>query len=188
MALVKCPECGNEVSTTAAACPKCGYVRMPGASGGPGAAVPLPPVMVPASTMPGWIVGLIVVICVGVIALPVCGIMAAVAIPKLLSAIEKSKIGAASGDLGAFNSALALYQVDIMAKRFPTTMNQLLTDNAAGWSGPYMATISPDPWNNAYTYTTGASNYTIMSVHTSEYNRSETIRYILGDGILSTLP
>ncbi len=26
MALIKCPECDNEVSTEAAACPKCGYV------------------------------------------------------------------------------------------------------------------------------------------------------------------
>ena len=25
MALVKCPECGNEISDTAASCPKCGY-------------------------------------------------------------------------------------------------------------------------------------------------------------------
>lgn len=118
----------------------------------------------------------------------IIGILAAVAIPKLLSAIEKSKVGAASGDIGAFNSALALYQVDIMAKRFPATMNQLLTDNATGWSGPYMATISPDPWSNTYTYTGGASNYTIVSVHDSDYNKSETVRYILGDGILSTLP
>ena len=25
MALIKCPECGTEVSSSAAACPKCGY-------------------------------------------------------------------------------------------------------------------------------------------------------------------
>ena len=25
MALIKCPECGNEVSSIAASCPKCGY-------------------------------------------------------------------------------------------------------------------------------------------------------------------
>lgn len=25
MALIKCPECGNEVSDKAASCPKCGY-------------------------------------------------------------------------------------------------------------------------------------------------------------------
>lgn len=25
MALIKCPECGNEVSDTAQSCPKCGY-------------------------------------------------------------------------------------------------------------------------------------------------------------------
>lgn len=25
MALIKCPECGNEVSSSAVSCPKCGY-------------------------------------------------------------------------------------------------------------------------------------------------------------------
>ena len=32
MALMPCPECGNEVSTEAAACPKCGYRVVPDVS------------------------------------------------------------------------------------------------------------------------------------------------------------
>ena len=32
MALMPCPECGTEISTEAAACPKCGYRRAPAAS------------------------------------------------------------------------------------------------------------------------------------------------------------
>lgn len=34
MALIKCPECGNEVSSSAASCPKCGYpiANLPSAS------------------------------------------------------------------------------------------------------------------------------------------------------------
>lgn len=103
-------------------------------------------------------------------------------------AIERSKIGAASGDIGAFNSALALYSVDITAKQFPMTLRQLLDDNAVGWAGPYMATIGPDPWGNEYLYTGGAASYTILSIHDDEKNKSETIRYVLNDGILSTLP
>lgn len=111
------------------------------------------------------------------------------ALPIIFSGgLERSGVGAASGDIGAFNSALALYQVDLKAKTFPTTMGQLLSDNAPGWSGPYLATISADPWGNTYTYTGGASNYTILSIHHSDYHKSETVRYILGEGILSTLP
>lgn len=29
MALFKCPECGNEISTTAKSCPRCGYQIRP---------------------------------------------------------------------------------------------------------------------------------------------------------------
>ena len=120
----------------------------------------------------------------------IIGILAAVAIPKLLSAIEKSKCGAACGDMGAFNSALALYQVDVTAKLFPNnTLVQLYSDIAPGWSGPYMATITNDPWNNCYTYTGGAGgSYTVVSKHNSDYDKSETIRYSFGTGLMESLP
>lgn len=119
----------------------------------------------------------------------IIGILAAVAIPKLLSAIEKSKIGAAAGDIGAMNSAMALYQVDITSKKFPsTTLLQLVSDNASGWAGPYMATITTDPWENAYTYTSSGGNYTIQSVHKSDYQKGETVRYASDFGNIESLP
>jgi general secretion pathway protein G len=119
----------------------------------------------------------------------IIGILAAVAIPKLLSAIEKSKCGAAAGDIGAANSALALYQVDVSNKKFPmTSLTQLVTDNASGWSGPYMATVTKDPWNNVYTYTSDGSVYTIATKHDSDYNKSETIRYCVNTGVMESLP
>ncbi len=108
---------------------------------------------------------------------------------KLLSPQEKSKPGATMGDISAMNSALALYQVDVECKQFPaTTLMQLYSDNAAGWAGPYMATITPDPWGNAYTYTSDGTNYTLQSVHDSDYNKSETIRYIAAGGKMESLP
>lgn len=119
----------------------------------------------------------------------IIGVLAAVAIPKLLSAIEKSKIGAAAGDIGALNSALALYQVDVTCKKFPTTtLMQLYSDNASGWAGPYMATITADPWDNAYTYTSSGGNYTIQSVHDSDYQKGETVRYMSDYGNIESLP
>lgn len=105
------------------------------------------------------------------------------------SHIEKSPVGAASGDIGTFNSALALYQVDVAGKQFPaTTLMQLYSDNAFGWAGSYMATITKDPWNNQYTYTSDGTNYTIQSVHDSENDKSETVRYCFGTGVMESMP
>lgn len=120
----------------------------------------------------------------------IIGILAAVAIPKLLSAIEKSKCGAAAGDMGALNSAQMLFQVDVKCQYFPVTaLSQLLTDGLVpGWSGPYMATITNDPWNNAYVYTGGTGVYTILSKHKSDYGKSETIRYCFGTGVMESMP
>lgn len=100
-----------------------------------------------------------------------------------------SPVNMASGDIGALNSALALYQVDVQCKQFPaTTLMQLYSDNAAGWAGPYMATITPDPWNSAYTYSSDGISYTIQSVHDSPYNRSETLRYCSATGMMESIP
>lgn len=180
MALTNCPECKREVSSSAATCPHCGY-----GLAGPVAAAPGPV----KRGFPVWGIVLIVLGGLAVIAIPVIGIMAAVAIPKLHSAIEKSKVGAAAGDIGAFNAALALYQVDVDAKSFPTvSLHQLYYDNAPGWAGPYMATITPDPWNNAYEYVSDGQDYYIQSVHRSDFRRAETIRYVFSTGTIESLP
>ena len=101
---------------------------------------------------------------------------------------ESSPVGWTAGDIGAFNSALALYQVDTDSQFPKSTLMQLVSDNAPGWAGPYMATIASDPWNNAYTYTSNGTDYTIKSVHDSDYNRSETIRYVFSTGVMESLP
>ncbi|HNW93913.1 MAG TPA: type II secretion system protein GspG [bacterium] len=119
----------------------------------------------------------------------IIGILAAVAIPKLLSAIEKSKVGATEGDIGAFNSALALYQVDLSGKKYPTSsLMQLYSDAATGWAGPYIATIMNDPWDNKYTYTSNGGDYTIVSVHVASIHKAETIRYIMNVGNMESYP
>ncbi|HNW93136.1 MAG TPA: type II secretion system protein GspG [bacterium] len=111
-------------------------------------------------------------------------------IPKLMSVSEKTPAGAASGDISAFNSALALYQVDCDSHPFPaTTLMQLYSDNAAGWAGPYMATITNDPWGNCYTYTSNGTDYTILTIHISNNtHKSETIRYVFSSGVMESYP
>lgn len=111
-------------------------------------------------------------------------ILAVVAPAPASSTSEKSTIGSASGDIGAFNSALALYQVD--TDSFPTTqqgLHVLLQSNVAGWSGPYMATISPDPWGFEYQYESDGADYTISLSHTRE--SGIMLRYNLAAGQLS---
>lgn len=132
-----------------------------------------------------WVVGCLTL---AIVALLICGLAATCSRLPHFGTIEKAKVGAAAGDIGAFNSALALYQVDVQCKQFPVTLLQLYSDNAAGWSGPYMATITPDPWDNAYTYTSDGSNYTIQSVHDASSDKSETIRYIFAQGMMESIP
>jgi len=119
----------------------------------------------------------------------IIGILAAVAIPKLLSAMEKSKVGRVCGDLGALNSALSLYQVDSTPKKLPnTTLEQLVSDNIGGWNGPYIAVINHDPWGNVYSFTSTGGAYTIQSIHDSDYHKSETVRYCSETGEIETIP
>ncbi len=132
-----------------------------------------------------WVVGCLTVT---ILVLLVCGLAITPTRCTRFGSIEKDMCGAAAGDIGAFNSALALYQVDVQCKQFPVTLLQLYSDNAAGWSGPYMATITPDPWDNAYTFTSDGSNYTLQSVHDSDFDRAETIRYIFAQGVMESIP
>ncbi len=122
------------------------------------------------------------------VAVILIGIFAAIALPKIPCSVERSKNGAASGDIGAFNSALALYRVDVSDALFPGTLGQLLTDTAPGWSGPYVATITRDPWGNDYAYTSNGSDYTICSVHDAQNDQAETIRYIASLGAMEYIP
>ena len=118
----------------------------------------------------------------------VIGILAAIAIPKL-GGHTYSKDSAAAGDISAWNSALLFYRNDVADTQFPkTTLLQLFSDNASGWAGPYVPTICNDPWNNEYTYTSDGTTYTIQSIHKSDYNKSETIRYCFGTGVMESLP
>lgn len=101
------------------------------------------------------------------------------------AAIERNKCYAAAGDIGAFNSALALYQVDV--GRYPGKLQQVVRDSAPGWSGPYMNAIPRDPWGNNYSYRSQAGDYTIQSIHVTA-DGSKTIRYNLDRGVSETLP
>lgn len=106
---------------------------------------------------------------------------------EYLSREHRRQSPAAHGDIGPFNSALQRYQVDVTAKRIPTTVNQEITDTAAtGWAR-YRTPISRDPWRSNRPDTGDATDSRMMPNPTHELPKTETIRYQLGC-ILSTLP
>ncbi len=108
---------------------------------------------------------------------------------RIYDALSASKAGAAHSDIMACRDALQLYYADVSPHRYPSTLTQLLRDNAAGWSGPYMATITSDPWNNEYQYQTDGTTYTLMSVHDHfGADVRETIRYVSTDSEAVWLP
>lgn len=102
--------------------------------------------------------------CLGIILLVLCSICMFVAY-RLLSAIDVLKRNAARGDMRACAQALALYRNDVTGGTWPATLQQVVADDAPGWSGPYMATVATDPWDNQYRYQSDGTSYTITSAH-----------------------
>lgn len=84
---------------------------------------------------------------------------------QLFITIDSAKCDGAESELQYTGEALQLYRRDVSTGVYPTTLTQLVSDNAPGWAGPYLATIQPDPWSNQYAYTTDGNTYTIQSVH-----------------------
>jgi len=103
--------------------------------------------------------------------------------------IEKSKIGAAHGDIRAMVNALENYARDTSDSSYPNvSLTQLVNDNSTAWRGPYIARITGDPWGNDYIYSSNGRTYTVQSVHESDENWAETIRYCLATGEIEAIP
>jgi len=68
---------------------------------------------------------------------------------------KKARIDAATAQIGAFENAIKMFELNVMS--YPA-MNQgldaLRMDTGdAGWTGPYLdREIPPDPWGNPYQY------------------------------------
>ena len=80
MSMVKCPECGKDVSNTAYQCPACGYTFRPPPLP---AAAPVPAPVQKSGLSTGCIVGLVIG-GLGVLAIPVIALLTAIAIPAFL--------------------------------------------------------------------------------------------------------
>jgi len=92
----------------------------------------------------------------------ILGIVAAIAIPSVTSAINQSKINTTESDLGTLQSALSRYYMD--NGHYPSTLSNLATNGSSltTWNGPYIRETFPmaDAWGNdvAYAQLTGNNN------------------------------
>lgn len=82
--------------------------------------------------------------------------LAAIVVPNLAGTGEKGKIGAATGQIAGFETALDNFEVD--CGRYPTTSEGLealrsAPNGLSKWKGPYMKKDIPnDPWEKPYGY------------------------------------
>ena len=99
------------------------------------------------------------------IVVAIIGIIAAIAVPNLLTAIQRSKQKRTMADLRAIGTALGSYQVDY--NRYPTQSGGDFSVNTLGGStvGPlYYKGSVKDGWNSTYRYTsTDGESYTLCS-------------------------
>jgi len=97
------------------------------------------------------------------IVVAIIGIIAAIAIPNLLVALQKGKQKATMGDLKTIGTAIESYVTDWSIA--PTNSN-FLADLGAPWFEPFYIKICPkfDGWGNRFLYTVPAGDqYTIFS-------------------------
>lgn len=88
----------------------------------------------------------------------IIGILAAIAMPKLFSALCSSKVGRVDGVFGSINSAMALYYSE-SSHTLPTAASAV---NVSTYIVPkYMSTTPESPWSAPYYYVGDGSSYTL---------------------------
>ena len=106
MPLIKCPDCGREVSPSAPACLQCGRP------------IATPPVLPPTvivqtqSKAPQWVFVCLAVLLTVVVVIPVVGLLAAIAIPNFVKARSASQRSACIMHLKSIEQAKETWAVD----------------------------------------------------------------------------
>jgi type II secretory pathway pseudopilin PulG len=119
---VYCPRCGAPLVAGAQFCSKCG-VAMPKSSenaGDPPAYAALPA----RGGLPAWAIVLIVVVVLGLVAIPIIAILAAIMIPNFVRARDEAKTAVDEANLKAIATALEGYAVDNNGA-YPKTLKPL---------------------------------------------------------------
>jgi len=77
------------------------------------------------------------------VVIAIIGILAAIAIPSLSGATQKSKVAKAQADLRTLESAITMYYVE--ENTYPTNLQALVTKE-------YIKRVPKDPWDMDYQY------------------------------------
>ena len=87
----------------------------------------------------------------------IIGIIAAIVVPALMNAIDRSKQRRSMGDMHTLVTANGTYRVDL--QEYAPSLPDLLV------GGEYLQVlVSDDGWGNAFTYTTDGETYTLTSL------------------------
>ena len=89
------------------------------------------------------------------IVVAIIGIIAAIAVPQLMNAMDRGRQRRSMADMRNIATANGTHRVDLGI--YCTTLAMLVTN------GYMQVTPSNDGWGNAYVYTTGADTYSITS-------------------------
>ena len=92
----------------------------------------------------------------------VIGLLAAIAIPNLLNAIQRGRQARTVGDLRGLATAVAMYQQDYA--KFPLESSLVVVESIAASIRPYMGNMAKtDGWRRAFMYNSDGDNYTLVS-------------------------
>jgi len=141
-----CPHCGTPIGTDFAYCVSCGRpVSAPQAGASP------PQVVAKSSGSP-WIFVALAMVFVGI---TITGIIAAIAVPNLLNAIQRGKQKRTMADMRSLGTAMSTFELD--NSRYPADLSEL---QPKYMKSPPMV----DAWGNSWVTTFGDSDYTIVSL------------------------
>ncbi len=89
----------------------------------------------------------------------IIGILAALAVPRLVGRSQEARVTAAKADIDS-NISVALDMYELDNGNYPTTEQGFAalvqkpsgSPTPANWNGPYLKKIPKDPWGHAYVY------------------------------------
>ncbi|MBO7091171.1 MAG: type II secretion system major pseudopilin GspG [Victivallales bacterium] len=84
----------------------------------------------------------------------IIGMIAALAVPKLMGNLEKAKVETTKSNLATLKTAVRNFKMDV--GDYPNRLEELLTTNGSEkWDGPYldMKSLPKDGWDMDFVYT-----------------------------------
>jgi type IV pilus assembly protein PilA len=130
-----CQECGAAISKRAEICPHCG-VRQAGTPQ-------------PRTTTSKVLIGCLLLVAVGVVGIPIIGIIAAIAIPKFANTKEKAYTAAMKSDLRNLVTAEETFWAD--SGKYTAIASRLSFNPSVGVSPPTIS-ASKDHWSARVTH------------------------------------